>query len=284
MIRIREPISYVAKVILGISGVTVFVVIYFYLSRLQHIKNPDDTTIPSLSQLWDGFVQVCAPRENSLQTAMGIESTSSGWRGSWLYKDAFATYSRLLKGLGWGCLASVVIGVLMGCYEWLASLLLPPLSLFAKIPGTAMLAVFFVLVGTGESMFIAMIGFGVMPTLIQSIYLAAKDDLHEEEIDKAYTLGASHFEVIWNIVFQQVLPKILDNIRLQIGPAMVCLIAAEMLVGEVGMGYQIRMQQRLLHMNVVYVYLLILGMTGLLMDRTMILLRERLCPWYDKEN
>ena len=131
-------------------------------------------------------------------------------------------------------------------------------------------------------MFVAMIGFGVLPTLTQSIYISARDDIHEEEIDKAYTLGASNLEVIWNVVFRHILPKILDAVRLQIGPAMVFLIAAEMLVGQVGMGYQIRMQQRLLHMNIVYNYLLILGITGLLMDRGMIVLREWLCPWYGR--
>lgn len=184
----------------------------------------------------------------------------------------------------WGCVLSIILGTLMGCYEWIAALLLPPLSFLAKVPGTAMLAVFFVIVGTGEGMFITMIGFGVLPTLTQAIYLSAKHDLHEEEIYKAYTLGASNIEVIWHVVFPQTLPKILENIRLQIGPAMVYLIAAEMLVGQVGMGYQIRMQQRLLNMNIVYDYLIILGATGLLMDRGMLSLRRWLCPWYSRWN
>ena len=127
-----------------------------------------------------------------------------------------------------------------------------------------------------------MISFGILPTLTQSIYLAAKDDLHVEEINKAYTLGASNLELIWNIVFQKILPKVIDNTLLQIGPAMVFLIAAEMLVGQVGIGFQIRMQQRLLHMNVVYTYLILLGVTGLMMDRAMISLRNRLCPWFGK--
>ena len=130
-------------------------------------------------------------------------------------------------------------------------------------------------------MFVAMIGFGILPTLTQGIYLSARDDIHEEEVDKAYTLGACNLELILDVVFPQILPKILDAVRLQIGPAMVFLIAAEMLVGQVGLGYQIRMQQRLLHMNIVYNYLLILGVTGLLMDRGMIFLREKLCPWYE---
>lgn len=286
--RIRQPICDHWKWILGFIGIVGLCAGYQFLSYRQHIHNPTDTTIPNLGQLWDGIVQACTPHENALREAFGIDEgpeTKSLWAditGTWLFRDSFATYGRLVKGLGWGCLISVITGVLMGCFEWLAALLMPPLALLAKIPGTAMLAVFFVMVGTGENMFIAMIGFGILPTLTQSIYLSAKNELHEEEINKAYTLGASNFEVIWNVVVPQTLPHILDAIRLQIGPAMVYLIAAEMLVGQVGMGYQIRMQQRLMNMAVVYDYLLILGLSGLLMDRGMNFLRGKLCPWYER--
>lgn len=273
---------------LGVFGIVTMCAVYQYLSYRQHVYNPTDTTIPNIGQLWEGVIQITTPHENALREAFDIDDdeTKKGWfdriGNTWLWKDGYATYSRLVKGLGWGCLISVILGVLMGCYERLGAILMPPCAFLAKIPGTAMLAVFFVMVGTGESMFIAMIGFGLLPTLTQSIALSAKNELHDEEINKAYTLGASNFEVIWNVVVRQILPNILDAIRLQLGPAMVYLIAAEMLVGQVGMGYQIRMQQRLMNMAVVYDYLIILGLSGLLMDRGMNFLRAKLCPWYEK--
>ena len=86
--------------------------------------------------------------------------------------------------------------------------------------------------------------------------------------------------MIWDVIFQQTLPKMLDAIRLQIGPAMVYLIAAELMSADVGFGYRLRMESRLLHMNVVYVYLVVLGAAGYLLDTLMIRLRRRLCPWY----
>jgi NitT/TauT family transport system permease protein len=287
--RIKQPISNRAKIIWGVAGVSVLVVGYSFLSYRQHQRNPDDTTLPNISQLAHGFMRTVTPPEeksaNDLRAAFGVEKqTKSFWQkvqSTWLYKDSAATYGRLIKGLVWGCMISIVLGTLMGCYEWLGSFLMPPLAFLAKTPGTAMLAVFFVVVGTGEPMFATMIGFGVLPTLTQTIYLAAKEDLHREQIDKAYTLGADNTELICNVVFPKILPKIIDNVRLQIGPAMVFLIAAEMLVGDVGMGYQIRMQQRLVQMNVVYNYLFILGVTGLLMDRGMIYLRRWMCPWFE---
>ena len=114
-----------------------------------------------------------------------------------------------------------------------------------------------------------------------SIYLAMQD-IPDELIDKAYTLGASHVHVVWRTMVPQVIPKIIDAIRLQIGPAFVFLIAAEMVVGDVGFGYRIRLQSRLLNMNVVYVYIVILTAAGFLMDYLLLRLQRWWCPWFEE--
>lgn len=284
--RIRQPLGEHWKWFLGFLGIVILCLVYEWLSYRQHQANPTDTTIPSVSQMADGLRQVCTPRENPLKAAFGgTEDDTGTWekiKTTWIYQDVTATYGRLIKGLLWGCVISVLLGLLMGCFEGLAAILLPPLSFLAKVPGTAMLAVFFVMAGTGETMFTAMIGFGVLPTLVQAVYLSAKHDIHEEEVNKAYTLGASNFEVIYAVVLRQIMPKVIDSIRLQFGPAMVYLIAAEMLVGQVGMGYQIRMQQRLLNMAIVYDYIIILGLTGLAMDKGILAFRRYWCPWFSR--
>ena len=50
-------------------------------------------------------------------------------------------------------------------------------------------------------MYVAMITFGILPILTQTIYLAVKD-VPEENINKAATLGASKLEIIWNVIFK----------------------------------------------------------------------------------
>ena len=91
---------------------------------------------------------------------------------------------------------------------------------------------------------------------------------------------ASNGEIVWNVIFRQTLPKITDSIRLQIGPAMVYLIAAEMVCGDVGFGYRIRLQSRLLNMSVVYPYLALLAAFGFGIDYGLRRLQRALCPWY----
>jgi NitT/TauT family transport system permease protein len=148
---------------------------------------------------------------------------------------------RAILRLALGAGGAVVLGLLMGCFTPIEAFCHPPLSLLSQIPPTAALAVFFVLVGTGQEMYVAMIAFGILPALAQTVYLAVKE-FPEELQYKSYTLGATHAEVIGSIILAQVLPKLLDALRLVIGPAMVYLIAAEMVVGDVGFGYRIRLQ------------------------------------------
>ncbi|MDD2717800.1 MAG: ABC transporter permease subunit [Candidatus Wallbacteria bacterium] len=254
-------------IILGVFSILVLITAYSFLSTMQHRKNINDTTIPGLKQLIEGYHKVVTP------TARG---------DVWLYEDLSATLSRLFSGLFISILISLCLAVGMGCFPTIEALLTPVVSILAKLTPTAMLAVFFVIFGTGTQMFVSMIVFGIVPSLTQSTYLAVKK-IPREFIDKAYTLGGSTFEVIWFVIVKQIFPVFLNNIRLSIGPAMVYLIAAEMLVGDVGFGYRIRIQSRLLAMNVVYLYLAVLAAFGYLMDYSLSRINQKLFSWFNQE-
>lgn len=265
---IRQPIRMRTRIALGVASTILLLVLYAVLSWRQHRANPNDTTMPGFSQFVAGWKMIFTPEKGD------------AWYEAWLFQDAWATYSRLAVGLLVGVVLAVVIGVAMGCFSAAEGFFSPPLSFLAKIPPTAMLAIYLILFGTGMKIYAAMIAVGIFPTLAQSIFQAARKDVSDHGIFKAYTLGASNFEVVWNVVFRQILPRIIENVRLQIGPAMVFLIAAELMVGSSGFGCRLRTQVRPLRMSVVYTYLVILGATGYLFDWSLSRLRRRLCPWF----
>jgi NitT/TauT family transport system permease protein len=250
---------------MGIISIALLVGAYSWLSYRQHQFNPKDTTIPNASQFVEGFKKI----------------TSKDICGDiWLWDDLKATISRHLGGLIVGSLLALTVGLAMGVSPWAESFFAWPVNFFAKIPPTAMMAVYFVVFGTDYEMFVAMISLGIFPTLAQSIYQSAKKDVGDHLIYKAYTLGASHAEVIYEVIFKQTLPRIIEAVRLQIGPALVFLIAAELLVADVGFGYRLRIQSRLLNMNVVYLYLIFLGVVFIVMDWFLRLTRRFVCPWF----
>lgn len=266
---IRRPIKTVTKILLGILSVVCLLIGYTWLSHRQHQENPNDTTIPNWSQLAEGV-------ERSIKWNERLEDR-------WLTDDAKATAIRLFSGLGIAVLGSCLLGIGMGCLAPLEAFFHPPLSFLAKVPATAVIAVFMALVGLGMEMYITMIVFGILPSMAISVYQAVKEFPDELQY-KAYTLGASHMEVIWTIIFPYILPKLIDSLRLMIGPAMVYLIAAEMLFGDVGFGYRIRIQSKLLNMSVVYPYLVLLAGFGFTMDYLLKTLQRKISPWFEAQH
>ncbi len=233
--------------------------------------NPDkvDLTVPSWAMLYErGLIRAC--------TSQGAFQRKE----IWIVEDFTATGSRLVSALLLGTLISVLLGLLMGCFAPLDAFCTPPFAFLSKIPATAVLPIFFVVIQINFSMYIAIIVFGMLPSLAQSVSASVRKDVPDELIFKAYTLGASQLELIWEVIFKQVLPRTLDAIRLQIGPALVLLVAAEWMVAGEGVGYRLRLFYQRTDMTVVFVYVLILGLLGLAVDYGLIRLRRQLCPWF----
>jgi NitT/TauT family transport system permease protein len=256
--------------LLSIGGVVVLLGLYEIVSARQTRINELQTTIPSFQKLGEGFLQIFRP-----------QGEPENPKPAMLWTDMRATLWRLFLGMAIGVSVSIVVGILMGAYRWIEAPLEPVVMFLSKIPPTAMMPIYFAVVGTDQRMFASMVALGIFFSMTQSIYQAVRQDVTDEAINKAYTLGASEMEIIYEVIWKQILPKIIDCVRLQIGPAMVFLLAAEMVVGNAGFGYRIRMQSRVLNMNVVYVYLAILATIGLVAEWSLATLRRKLCPWFE---
>lgn len=266
---IRDPIPTWLFIVLGTAGIAIALLVYSGLVVRQTKINPNQTVLPGAKAFWEG-VKMVTKSQGSAEKP----------KPPWIVEDFRATYWRLFLGLLVGIAMSVVIGIAMGAYTAAEAFFSPLITFFAKIPPTAMLAVYMVVFGTHLKAYVALVAFGIFFTMVHAIYQAVKKDVASEMIDKAYTLGASELEVILEVIWLQVLPRVIENVRLQIGPAMVFLIAAEMLFGSEGFGYRIGRQSRLLNMNVVYIYLCVLGLSGLVIDWLLVKLRRWLCPWF----
>jgi len=262
---IRKSLSKKDAFILRLLSLVILISIYLFLSYRQHVINPDDSTMPTISQLGKGIQSIFKADEFTKER--------------WIVVDAKATFSRFFFGLAVTVILSIGWGILTGCFKvWRESSVLP-LVFFSFIPPTAAMPVFFVVMGTDMAMYVALIVFGTFPILARTICLAV-DEIEDEFIFKSQTLGASKLEVIYNAIFKQILPKIIDSVRLQIGIAVILLIAAEMMCGDEGFGYRIRIHYKLANMSVLYPYCAFLAGFGFLLDGAFRKMNAFLCPWY----
>lgn len=271
---------------------------YTLLAHAQHRRNPDDRTIPTWRQLWSGMVYLCeqptlaeSDTSDLLAAAlgeMGLEAEPEGEaprRGLLeervLWEASKATLGRLLGGLSVGLLGGIILGVLMGCFLHIDASLSPVMYFFSRIIPTAALPIFFKLSGIDMEMYVAMIAFGSLPIVALTVSRDVQE-FPDELRYKAYTLGASHGEVITTAVVPYVLPKVLNLAVMMIGPALVYLIAAEQIVAGEGFGYRIRVLTKATRFEVVYPLIVILTVYAGIITCGLTFLRRKLCPWYTK--
>jgi NitT/TauT family transport system permease protein len=141
------------------------------------------------------------------------------------------------------------------------------------------LPILFLTLGVDEVAKIALIVFGLFALIARDMDLSVRA-LPDEQITKALTLGASPSDLILRVVLPQVLPRLIEAVRLSLGAAWLFLIAAEAIAAESGLGYRIFLVRRYLAMDLILPYVMWITLLGFLMDVGLRGL-QRLCfPWY----
>ena len=161
-----------------------------------------------------------------------------------------------------------MIGLLMGCFPIVEAVFQKVLTVLHKIPALALLPLLFITFGTGELAKVVLIVFAILPAIALDAYQRVKD-VPRELFYKAQTLGATESEVCFRVVWPMIFPKVLDTIRLNLGPALLLLIAAEGIAAEAGMGYRIFVVRRYVAVDIIIPYVLVMTLIMFLMDMSL---------------
>ncbi|MEI6097002.1 MAG: ABC transporter permease subunit [Alphaproteobacteria bacterium] len=238
---------------------------YLIGSALRLADNPGDKLLPSLASM------------GRMIEVMGF--TPDKRTGDYLlWTDTAASLFRLWTGLAIATAIALVLGLLNGVLPVARAMLAPFVAFLSMVPPLALLPVLFIVLGLGEVSKIALIVIGVAPILTRDLALTAAD-LPREQIVKAETLSASSWLIAWRVVLPQVMPRLIDSLRLQLGPAFLFLIAAEAISAEGGLGYRIFLVRRYLSMDIIFPYVIWITLLAVAMDLGLRLIRRRLYPW-----
>jgi NitT/TauT family transport system permease protein len=242
---------------------------YLIGSGVRLAENPGDKLLPALSSM-ARMIEVMA-------------FTPDKRTGDYLlWTDTAASLIRLWSGLAIATLIALVLGLLTGVLPVARAMLAPFIAFVSMVPPLALLPVLFIVMGLGELSKITLIVIGVAPILTRDLALTAMA-LPREQIVKAETLSASSWLVASRVVLPQVMPRLIDSLRLQLGPAFLFLIAAEAISAEGGLGYRIFLVRRYLSMDIIFPYVMWITLLAIAMDLCLRLLRRRLYPWAEPE-
>jgi NitT/TauT family transport system permease protein len=254
------------RILLPMLPFVLMIAVYAVASAARLAVNADDKLLPGLPSFADALRRYAA--EPDSRTGQYL-----------LWSDTAVSLARLATGLAIATLLSALVGFSIGVLPYLRALLATFIAIVAMIPPLAILPILFIALGLGEPAKVALIVIGIAPYMIRDLALRVAE-LPSEQLIKAQTLGASTWQIAIRVVVPQMLPRLIDSVRLSLGSAWLYLIAAEAIAAESGLGYRIFLVRRYLAMDVILPYVAWITLLAFLLDLGLRHLQRLAFPWF----
>ena len=239
---------------------------YIIGSEARLAANPNDKLLPSFKSMGEALAQYALHADP--RTGVYL-----------MWSDTLASLSRLLSALAISTAIALVAGVVVGLLPIAGASFGPVIAVASMVPPLALLPILFIIMGLGEASKITLIVVGTALKLTRDLIMRVQE-LPREQIIKAQTLGASTWQIAMRVVIPQMLPRLIDAVRLEIGPAWLFLIAAEAIAADSGLGYRIFLVRRYLSMDVIIPYVIWITILAFIMDFALRHLQRKAFPWF----
>ncbi|WP_353613255.1 ABC transporter permease [Mangrovibacter phragmitis] len=254
------------RLLLGTLPLLVVLVVYLIASDARLAANSADKLLPGFNAMGDAI--------------MRMAFTPSPRTGEYLlWADTCASLARLLMGTALSALLALVFGLFCGALPVVRAFLSPLITVIALVPPLAILPILFICFGLGELAKVVLIIIGITPFIVRDLQLHVMS-IPEEQLVKAQTLGGHSGQILWRVVLPQLLPRLMDSVRLSLSSAWLFLIAAEAISATDGLGYRIFLMRRYMAMDVILPYVAWITLLAFALDFALRFINRRCFPWY----
>ena len=183
-----------------------------------------------------------------------------------LWEDIVASLNRFLKGWLLAVSTGVPLGLLVGSFKPVRWLVEPILSFFRFVPAIALTTLFLMWFGVGNESKIALIIYAsFFPIFVNTIAGVASTD--KSLVEAASCMGAKKARIFFTVTVPSAVSNIYTGVRLGLSSAIICVIAAEMLVGSDGLGYLINSSKLYYKTGWAFAGIVTLAVIGFIADR-----------------
>ncbi|MFD0144835.1 MULTISPECIES: ABC transporter permease [unclassified Streptomyces] len=194
------------------------------------------------------------------------------------WQDLGHSLRRIMVGFLLASVAGVAVGTFVARSRWAADLLGPILEVARPVPAIALVPVAILLLPSNEQgiVFITFTA-GFFPVLVSTRHaVRALTPVWEEAV---LTMGGGRTRVLFSVVLPGALPGIFGGLSVGIGVAWICVISAEMISGEYGVGYRTWQDYTVVDYPGVFVGMATIGALGWLTSTAVELLGRRVTSW-----
>jgi NitT/TauT family transport system permease protein len=185
---------------------------------------------------------------------------------------------RVLAGYGAASLLGVLLGFAIGRSRSASDVLLPPLELLRPIPAVAWIPLSILMFPSSElsMIFITFIG-AIFPIILNTVHGVANVD--RRLVASARSLGGTSSAILREVVLPGAAPSIVTGLAIGMGTSWFCLVTAEMISGQFGIGYYTWEAYTLQNYADIIVGMLIIGLLGMGSSWLLSTLGRVLMPW-----
>ncbi|WP_442968366.1 ABC transporter permease subunit [Pseudorhodoferax sp.] len=244
-----------------ISVVTIALLLaaWFAVTNLGLIK---PLFLPSPQAVWQQFVEYLTGAANDKP----------------LWQHFVASLLRVTVAFWAAFVIAVPVGIAMGMSRVARGIFDPPIEFYRPLPPLAYLPLIIIWFGIDELPKVLLIFLACFAPLA----LAARSGMKSassEQINAAYSMGASYAQVVRHVILPAALPEILVGMRIAIGFGWTTLVAAEMVAANVGLGQMVLNASNFLRTDIVIMGIIVIGVVAFLFDLFMRWVERRLVPW-----
>jgi NitT/TauT family transport system permease protein len=205
----------------------------------------------------------------------------AGWelaQNGQLWNHVSASLSRSLGGFALAILLSVPLGLAIGWFRSVENAINPLLEVARNTAPLALLPVFLLLLGIGESSKVALVVYSCSwPILLNAI--SAVRNVDPLLIKSAQTMGLSPFNLLRKVVLPASIPSVFVGIRLAGSHSLLVLVAAEMIGAKAGLGFLIIYSQYNFQIPQMYFGIIAITAIGLLFNQVLSAIERHFTAW-----
>jgi sulfonate transport system permease protein len=187
---------------------------------------------------------------------------------------------RVFGGFALAGVTGVVGGLVIGRSRLAEDAFLTPLELLRPIPGVAWIPLAILMFPSSElsMIFITYMG-AFFPILLNTIH--GVEAIDGRLIATSRSLGARSWNVFAEVIFPGALPSIVTGLSIGMGTSWFCLVTAEMIAGQYGIGYYTWESYNLQDYPGIVVGMAFIGGFGMLTSLLVKKVGTWLMPWYE---
>lgn len=195
-----------------------------------------------------------------------------------LLKHIEISLLRVLEGFVMAGGLAIVLGIGIGIFSSLGRACDLIIQLIKPIPPIAWIPLAILWFGIDEESKIFIIFLGAFFPILINVIDGVRGTDHRL-VEVAEILETSSWELVYKVILPSSLPAVMTGLRVGLGIAWMCVVAAELIAASRGMGYLIMDARQLSQTDVVLTGMITIGILGKLMDSLLKLLERRIISW-----